>query len=63
MDNDSLDIIILFGCIFVISWMVFSILFKIIMQITIEELKAMEKAKKITKKSENHEKVTENIKK
>lgn len=63
MDKDGLDIVILFGCIFVVSWIVFSILFRIIMQITLEELKAMEKSRKITKKSENPEKVTENTKK
>ena len=63
MDKDGLDIVILFGCIFVVSWIVFSILFRIIMQITLEELKAMEKSRKATKKSENPGKVTENTKK
>lgn len=63
MDKDGLDILILFGCIFVISWLVFSILFRIIMQITLEELKAIEKSKKVSKKSENPEKITENPKK
>lgn len=63
MNKDGLDILILFGCIFVISWLVFSILFRMIMQITLEELKAMEKSKKVNKKSENPEKVTENPKK
>ena len=63
MDKDGLDILILFGCIFVVSWLVFSILFRIIMQITMEELKAIEKSKKVSKKSENPKKVTENPKK